>query len=52
VAADECSAQYSLQKNITLKSIHADSMKYLITVKVSLRISHPHPKNLSNSEFG
>jgi hypothetical protein len=36
---------------MTLKSIYADSMKDLITVKVCIPIGHLHPDNMNNSEF-
>jgi hypothetical protein len=37
---------------MTVKIIHADSMKDLITDKVFLHIGHLHHKNSYNSDFG
>jgi hypothetical protein len=48
----EASLNIPCRKIITLKSIHAHSMKDLITVKIYLPIDYLHPKHLSNSEFG
>jgi hypothetical protein len=36
---------------MTLKSIHADSTKDLITARVYLSIGHLHPKTSYNSDF-
>jgi hypothetical protein len=44
-------SKHTLQKSITLRSIHEDSMADLFTVKVYLPIGHLHPKNLSKSEI-